>query len=106
LEAHGHDAIHVDHVSMGAANDQEILERARKDHRVVISSDTDFGALLAAERSASPSVVLTRAVSTLASDEMGRLLVANLDAVAEHLHAGAVVALGRHNVRVRRLPLS
>lgn len=105
LAEHGHDVVHVDDLSMGNATDPEILERARRDDRIIVSADTDFGAHLAADRATAPSVILTRAVSTLPSQDLAQLLLANLDELAEHLTAGAVVAVRRHDMRVRRLPL-
>ncbi|WP_019877806.1 DUF5615 family PIN-like protein [Sporichthya polymorpha] len=101
----GHDVVHVQSVSLDRADDAQILEYAAQERRMIISSDTDFGALLAASRSRGPSVVLTREVSTLPVGELARLLVANLPAVAEDLEAGAIVAVTASAIRVRKLPL-
>jgi predicted nuclease of predicted toxin-antitoxin system len=46
LNAAGHDAIAVREVGLRDAPDNEILDHARADDRVVISHDTDFGSLL------------------------------------------------------------
>jgi predicted nuclease of predicted toxin-antitoxin system len=105
LAAAGHDVVHVQSVSLDRAEDVEILAHAAREGRIVISSDTDFGALLAASRSRGPSVVLTREVSTLPLADLASLLVANLPAVADALEAGAIVALTRSAIRVRKLPL-
>ena len=105
LASVGHDVVHAQSVSLDRADDAEILEYAARERRVIISSDTDFGALLAASRSRGPSVVLTRAVSTLPVGELASLLVANLSAVAEELEAGAIVAVTASAIRVRKLPL-
>ncbi|WP_367186431.1 DUF5615 family PIN-like protein [Sporichthya sp.] len=59
------------------ADDVEILEFAARELRIIISSDTDFGSLLAASRSPRPSVVLTRDVSTMPTAELAGLLLAN-----------------------------
>lgn len=105
LAAAGHEAVHVDALSMATADDAEILRRARSDEAVIVSADTDFGALLAAERATAPSVVLLREVSTLPAAALADLLLANLEAMAAALDAGAIVAVSRHGIRVRRLPL-
>lgn len=105
LDDAGHEAKHVDDVGLGAALDDEILEFAAVDGSVIISSDTDFGTLLAFRRARTPSVILTREISTMAVPLLARLLLANLPSIAEALVEGAVVAIGPGGVRVRRLPL-
>lgn len=65
LAASGHDAVHVRSLRMHAASDEEIFDVAAREGRVVVSADTDFGTLLAARKSTSPSVICSvTAVST------------------------------------------
>lgn len=101
----GHDAVHVSERGLATADDGEILALARTEERVVISEDTDFGALLARAGASAPSFVLLRAAEPLTPDQQGSLLVANLGAVEDELAAGAVVVFSRGRVRVRRLPI-
>ena len=44
----GHEALHVRTIELHRAEDAVIFERAATDDRIVVSADTDFGALLAA----------------------------------------------------------
>lgn len=67
---------------MASADSVDILERARSDAAVIVSSDTDFGTLLAAQRATFPSVILTREVSTLPTVDLAELIIANLPVVA------------------------
>ena len=66
LSAAGHDAVHVVEAGLALADDATILAAAETDDRVVVSSDTDFGALLARHNRTSPSFVLVDAVDDLA----------------------------------------
>jgi predicted nuclease of predicted toxin-antitoxin system len=101
----GHDAVHVADRGLAAAEDQEVLALALEEQRVIVSEDTDFGALLAHAGAAAPSFVLLRAAEPLDPERQATLLIANLPAVEEELRAGAIVVLSRGRIRVRRLPI-
>ncbi|HEV2892046.1 MAG TPA: DUF5615 family PIN-like protein [Frankiaceae bacterium] len=102
----GWDAVHVRDLDLAAASDANVLAAARDAGRVLVSGDTDFGALLAASRATAPSVVLVRRVTGRRAEAMAATLLANLSPLSEDLDSGAVVALGDDSVRVRRLPLA
>jgi predicted nuclease of predicted toxin-antitoxin system len=105
LRAAGHDAVHVADRGRSAAEDPEILELARGEGRILVSEDTDFGALLAELGADAPSFVLIRGAEPLTPDQQAALLIANLPTVAEALEAGAIVVFARRRVRVRPLPI-
>jgi predicted nuclease of predicted toxin-antitoxin system len=102
----GWDVAHVADLDLRAAPDDTVLEAARHDSRILISADTDFGALLAATHATSPSVVLLRRIIGRRVPDLARILAANLPAVEADLQAGSVVVIGEDSMRVRRLPIA
>lgn len=54
LRQRGLDAVHVSEIGMHAAEDAEILDRARDDSRICVTLDHDFHAHLALTRSGRP----------------------------------------------------
>lgn len=105
LKAAGHDAVHIRDLGLEAGPDPVVLDQARSQDRVLVSADTDFGALLARSGATSPSVLLIRRLVGRRAAEQSVLIEANLPPVAEDLVAGAIVVLGDDWLRVRRLPL-
>lgn len=105
LVGSGHDVLHVHDVGLTSAPDSEVLEAAAAERRVVVTMDTDFGALVAHSGSRLPSVVLFRGEVTRRPHAQAVMLLANLDQVAHDLDEGAVVVIGDDRVRVRRLPI-
>lgn len=101
----GHDAVHVREIGLQHAADAEIFDAATTGERVIISEDTDFGALLAHRQSAGPSFVLLRSIEPLTPHQQAMLLTANLPTVEKDLDEGAIAVLDRRRLRVRRLPI-
>lgn len=105
LGKEGWDVVHVRDLGLHAATDRIVLGVAQTDDRVLVSADTDFGALLAASHEPSPSVVLVRRVAGRRVEDLAGILIANLPAVAEDLRLGSIVVIGDDSMRVRRLPI-
>lgn len=106
LRAAGHDAVHVLDYRMHAATDEAIVERAALESRVVVSADTDFGALLSLREATAPSVILFRGASPKRADEQVALILTGLATIDAALRRGAIVVLERHRLRLRELPIT
>jgi predicted nuclease of predicted toxin-antitoxin system len=104
LEFAGHDADHVRKYAMQDAADEDILERARAEGRIIVSADSDFGTILAMQSAAHPSFILFREPDLLAAEDYARVLLPALPSLEPDLHAGCVAVFRNGRLRVRRLP--
>jgi predicted nuclease of predicted toxin-antitoxin system len=104
LRSSGHDAIHLRDERLQRLPDSEILIKARKEERVLLTMDLDFGMLLAINKNQFPSVILFRL-----SDERSEIVNERLEPVlaqcAEVLKTGAIISVNDETFRVRALPL-
>lgn len=100
----GHDAAHVRALGLGGATDEQVMERARDEDRLLVTTDTDFGRILALAGADGPSVVLLRGVGDAVADRLAALLRV-LPLVEGELTAGAIVVVEEERYRVRTLPI-
>lgn len=106
LLAAGYDAVHVRAYGMHAASDGEILARALQEDRIVVSADSDFGVILAAQEATRPSFILFRDTNLMVADDYANVLIPSLRLLAPELDDGCVAVFRNGRLRVRKLPFS
>jgi predicted nuclease of predicted toxin-antitoxin system len=99
-------AEHVRDALGAGTSDDHVLDHARERGQVIVTADTDFGALIARSGARRPSVILVRELLGLTVSDQGSLLAANLEQIRDVLSNGAVVVLGLDGIRVRPLPIT
>lgn len=104
LRSLGWDVLHVMGAGLDRADDIEILDFARRDHRTCVTLDHDFHAHLALAGKSGPSVVLVR-LEGLAAQAQSDLIQAVWERCSEAIAAGAAVSVDATSIRVRKLPL-
>jgi len=104
LRNEGHDAVHLREERLHRLSDEEILEKARQEQRIVLTTDLGFGDLLAAGLHRSPSVILFRLHDQTPASVTPRLRSV-LAEQSRQLQAGACVVVEDTRYRLRRLPI-
>ena len=104
LHAMGHEAIHWSAVGAVDAPDMAIMEWARINDHIVMTSDLDFAELLAVGGGEKPSVIQLRLGRHIPMKIAGLLASALIKSEFE-LATGALLSLDHKSNRLRLLPL-
>jgi len=105
LLSEGHDCVHWSEIGPPNAPDREILLWARSNGYVVFTHDLDFGAILAATKADSPSVLQLR-TQDISPRHIGGSVVSAFKQFEELLSQGALVSIDQKRARARILPFS
>jgi predicted nuclease of predicted toxin-antitoxin system len=92
-------------LGLASAADAEIFAIAQREQRILISADSDFGALLATRSESKPSVILFRKRSGRRPELQVSLLLKNLPNISQALEDGSVVVFDESRLRIRQLPI-
>jgi predicted nuclease of predicted toxin-antitoxin system len=104
LRGQGHDADHLTHRGLQRISDQNIMQLAADEGRIVVTFDLEFSRILAIQRMVNPSVILLR-LERFTTDDVNLILSDVLAKHAAELTSGAIIVVDPHRVRVRSLPI-
>jgi len=104
LRDKGHDAIHLREQGLCRLPDSDITEKARKEGRIIITFDLDFGDIMAASGGTAPSVIILR-LDDQRPQQVNSRLTQVLEESSRALEKGAVISVDEKRHRVRMLPI-
>ena len=100
----GHDVVHLRDKGLQKLPDDEILNLAGIEQRIILTIDLDFAQLLAISKQALPSVILFR-LGNENYDEINQRLIEVLNNCQQDLETGAIVSVNNETFRVKKLPI-
>jgi len=103
LRESGHDAVHLLDEGLERLPDAEIFAKARRESRILLTFDLDFGEIASLAGAAGTGVVLFRLRNARAAAVQARLARC-LAAAGAELVRGAFIVVEESRLRTRRLP--
>jgi predicted nuclease of predicted toxin-antitoxin system len=104
LRAAGHDVVHLADEGLHRLPDPEIVVKARRESRVILTVDLDFADLLALAQERYPSAIIFR-LARATPQGINAALDRCLQRLVDELRRGAVLSVSETTVRVRLLPI-
>lgn len=104
LRRQGHEAVHLREEKLEHLPDTDILEKAKREHRIVVTFDLDFGDFLAAGGHFFPSVIIFRLRDQTPSSVTPKLLEI-VSHQGNELETGMLIVVEEMRYRIRRLPI-
>lgn len=100
----GHQATHWSRIGPINAPDQELLRWAKENQCIVLTYDLDFGAILAASKADSPSVLQVR-TQDVSPERLQSLILESLDQFHDQLKQGVLISINDQKTRAKILPI-
>jgi len=104
LHTRGYDAVHLRDEGLQRLDDEQIIEKARAEGRVILTHDLDFSRIIALSQARLPSVITFR-LEDMRPPQVNHYLWEVLTRFAKQLEAGALVSVTERGIRVRVLPV-
>ena len=104
LRSQGHDAVHLNDEHLFKLRDISILEKAVSEKRIILTTDMDFGQLLAFNKSQQASVIQFR-TSVFSPVNIRQKLELVFDGFADQLDESFIITVEDNRIRFRKLPI-
>ena len=104
LKSQGHDAIHLNDENLFELPDILILEKAVVEKRIILTTDMDFGQLLAFNKSHKVSVIQFR-TSTFTPFNIRNKLELLFEEFSDQLDGDFIIIIEDNRTRFRKLPI-
>jgi len=104
LREHGYDAVHLIEEDLQCMPDIDIIQKAEKEGRIILTFDLDFSRILALQRLAGPSVILFR-LQEFTTDLLNEMIIDLLKKYRQSLEKGAILVIDPNRLRLRSLPV-
>lgn len=104
LRDNGYEAVHLKEEGLQRISDGEIVAKAMKEGRVILTCDLDFGDIMAASSKAWPTVIIFR-LENERPQNINRRLLQVLEESFDALEKGAIVSVEETRHRIRFLPV-
>lgn len=105
LDAYQHEGVHAFQINRGRASDEELLEIARNEKRIVITADLDFPRILALSMARGPGLILFRG-GNYSNIEMIKLLERVLNEIPIEILEKSICVVDKKRIRITQLPIS
>lgn len=104
LQSLGYDAVHLYYLGKSRATDEEIVKIAKEQNRIILSTDLDFGSILAYSKDIIPGVILFR-IEYATAEKVNLFLSNLLYTVKPEMINNSIIAIDDFRIRIRKLPI-
>ncbi len=104
LSTFGHEGVHASLIGKQRAADEELIEIARQEGRVIITADLDFPQIISLSGAKGPGIILFRG-GNYSDAEMEQLLERVLQRIDDTTIKRSICVVDKHRIRIRRLPM-
>ena len=105
LQSLGHEAIHAHTLGKTFAPDEELVHYVTENQMILVTTDLDFGAILAMKKTAIPTVILFR-LSYATPDKIFEHLRFLLQQLTPQEFTHTIILVEDSRIRLRKLPIS